>query len=221
MPSDEGLLPADCSLCSSKSVRPYAITHGRRYVACETCGLVSMVPADRLGAEAERAHYATHENDPADEGYRRFLDRLAGPLTERLASGAVGLDFGSGPGPTLSVMLEERGFRTRIYDPFFAADPSVLEHTFDFITCTETAEHFFDPRSAFERLDAVLRPGGWLGVMTQLLTSRRIFTQWRYARDPTHVTFYRPQTLAWIAAHFGWTLERPRRDVALFHKPPA
>jgi hypothetical protein len=42
------------------------------------------------------------------------------------------------------------------------------------------------------------------------------FTTWRYARDPTHVSFYRPETMQWIAARFGRRLERPASSVTLF-----
>jgi len=46
----------------------------------------------------------------ADPRYRRFLARLAEPLIAHLPKGARGLDFGCGPGPTLSLMLREAGF---------------------------------------------------------------------------------------------------------------
>lgn len=177
-----------------------------------------MWPGHRPNPEAERQHYGTHRNDPDDPGYRSFLDRLASPLTARLPAGARGLDYGSGPGPALAAMLEERGFATRIYDPFFAPDPEALEGRYHFITCTETAEHFFAPGAEFQRLDRLLHPGGWLGVMTEMLVDDAAFPKWRYARDPTHVCFYRPRTMEWIAARHGWMLEIPRPNVALFQK---
>lgn len=213
-----------CPLCRSTPVRPFARAHGRRYLDCEACGLIHVAPEDRPTAEAERAHYATHVNDPADAGYRAWLGRVAEPLIARLPEGARGLDYGSGPGPTLSRMLEERGFAMEVYDPIFAPDAGVLGRAYDFVTCTETAEHFFSPADEFERLDAILRPGGWLAVMTEMVTAEtagdaEAFAGWRYARDPTHVSFYRPRTMAWIAARHGWTLEMVGRNVALFHKP--
>jgi SAM-dependent methyltransferase len=209
---------AACPLCRSDAVRAFATVQARGYCECERCGLVHLAAAHRLGPEAERAHYLTHENDPADPGYRAFLSRLADPLIERLSAGDTGLDYGSGPGPTLPVMLAERGFPTAIYDPFFAPDPAPLARSYDFITCTETAEHFHRPDVELARLDALLRPGGWLAIMTELLNDGRPFDQWRYARDPTHVCFYRPRTMEWIAARFGWALEVPRPSVALFRK---
>lgn len=101
--------------------------------------------------------------------------------------------------------------------PWFPAPQLACRH--DFITCTETAEHFFRPGAELRRLGALLRPGGWLGIMTALLDEGRLFADWHYIRDPTHVCFSRPRTLAWIASVHGWTLERPGDDVALFRKP--
>lgn len=197
---------------------PFADVHGRRYCDCVACGLVHLAPADRLGPAAERAHYGTHENDPADPDYRAFLGRVADPLVARLDPGAEGLDFGAGPGPTLSVMLEERGFAMSVYDPFFAPDTTPLTRRYDFITCTETVEHFFHPGAEFRRLDRLIRPGGWLAIMTEVYQDGRSFEGWRYARDPTHACFYRIRTLEWLADRFRWSLERPSPNVALFRK---
>lgn len=136
----------------------------------------------------------------------------------RLPPGASGLDYGSGPGPTLSVMVEERGFSMDIYDPYFAPDSTVFARTYDFITCTGTAEHFYHPIREFRRFDNVLQGGGWLGVMTELLLSDDDFEGWGYHRDPTHVCFYRRETMEWIARRFGWCVTFPRKNVTLFRK---
>jgi hypothetical protein len=180
-----------------------------------------MDPAHRLSAEAELAHYGTHENDPSDAGYRSFVSRLSVPLAERLPPGAEGLDYGAGPGPTLSLMLQEQGYGVQIFDPFFSPDPSVLERTYDFITATEVVEHFFSVGEEFDRMDRMLRPGGWLGIMTEVLSDERTFSSWRYGRDPTHVSFFSPATLQWIARHYGWRIEQPQANVVLFQKPEA
>lgn len=207
-----------CPLCEGARISPYARVSGRAYHRCGACDLVFLDPAHRIDPVAERARYETHENDPTDPRYRNFLDRLAAPLAERVAPGAEGLDYGSGPGPTLSVMLEERGLLMSIYDPFFAPEREALGRTYDLVTCSETAEHFFNPAAELRRLDALLRPGGWLGIMTGVLTDDVVFEDWWYARDPTHVCFYAPSTLRWIAEDRAWTLERPSLNVALFRK---
>ena len=210
-----------CPLCGAATARPLGRVHDRDYFDCDACGLAFLHPAQRPAPEAERARYETHRNDPADEGYRAFLARLMDPLLERLPVGAEGLDFGSGPGPTLSRMLTSAGRPTADYDPFFQPDATALARTYDFVACTETVEHFFDPAAEFERLDALLRPGGWLGVMTTMRDDARAFADWWYVRDPTHVCFYRPRTMQWIARAHGWGLELPRENVALFRKGAA
>ena len=207
-----------CPLCERNRVRPFAEAHGRRYLRCDTCLLTFLQPEDRLTPPEERARYETHENDPADDGYRSFLDRLAEPLIARLTPGMRGLDYGSGPGPTLSLMLTERGFETVNFDPFFAPDRAPLSRSWDFVTCTETAEHFFQPGQEFQTLKGLLRSPGWLAVMTRLLDDDDGFGTWWYARDPTHVSFYREETLEWIAERYGWDLERPSPTVSLFRQ---
>jgi hypothetical protein len=64
-----------------------------------------------------------------------------------------------------------------------------------------------------------LRPGGWLGMMTEILGDDAGFPGWRYARDPTHVCFYRPETFRWIARRYGWELEFAGPTVVLLHLP--
>ncbi len=209
--------PEPCPLCRHPAPAPLPDVGGRALLDCPGCGLIFAHPGTRLGASAERDRYATHENDPSDPRYRAFLDRLAGPLAARLPPGARGLDYGSGPGPTLSRMMTERGFPTADWDPFFAPDPAPLEAgPYDFVTATETVEHFFEPGFEFERLAGLLRPGGWLGIMTDPVPEGGPPANWYYLRDPTHVSFYRERTFGWIAARFGWTMERPERRVVIY-----
>jgi len=207
-----------CPLCAGARVTLFATVGDAPYLRCGRCHLTWLDPGRRPSEAAERARYQTHENDPADPRYRAFLSRLAEPLAARLVAGMEGLDYGAGPGPALAAMLTEAGFPMRVWDPFFAPDPAPLERSYDFITCTETAEHFFHPGREFRRLDDLLRRPGWLGLMTQVLEDDEGFGKWWYVRDPTHVSFYRPETLNWIAERHGWGLERPAPTVALFRK---
>ncbi|HSM06077.1 MAG TPA: class I SAM-dependent methyltransferase [Longimicrobiales bacterium] len=210
-----------CPLCGSRRVPPFATQGVRRFLRCGRCDLIFLDPAQRLGPGEERARYETHRNDPRDPDYRTFLDRLFAPLLERLAPGARGLDYGSGPGPTLSRMLTEAGHPTVDYDPFFARREELLDRTWDFVTCSETAEHFFDPGREFRRLDRLLAPGGWLGLMTGIVDDTVDFGAWWYARDPTHVAFYSQAALAWIAEERGWELHPVADTVVFFRKPAA
>ncbi len=214
----KNIAPRNCPLCSSAAVF-FAEVGARDYFRCQACRLVHLAAEYRLSPQEERSRYSLHQNDPKDQGYRSFLSQVVNPLIERLRSGARGLDYGSGPGPTLSVMLEERGFPTRIYDPYFTPNETALEGTYDFLTCTETAEHFFSPQEEFDRFHNLLAPGGWLAVMTQMTPETRNFADWHYINDPTHVSFYGAETMRWIAGRYGWQMESPSANVTFFRKP--
>jgi SAM-dependent methyltransferase len=212
-------LPARCPVCRAASPADLGAFDGKRYWRCDACGARGMAPAHYPDPAIERAEYDRHENAVDDPGYRRFLDRLAAPLLARLSPGARGLDYGCGPGPALAMMLGEAGHAVALYDPFYTPDPAPLCDTYDFITCTEVAEHFHRPAEEFDRLGMMLRPGGWLAVMTCFQTDDARFGGWHYRMDPTHVVFYRSGTFVTIAAARGWSCEIPRKDVALLRVP--
>ncbi len=83
------------------------------------------------------------------------------------------------------------------------------------------AEHFHHPHAEFTRLRALLRPGGWLAVMTCFQTDDARFAQWHYRKDPTHVVFYREATFHHLARLWGWECVVPVKDVVLMQRPPA
>lgn len=210
---------AACPLCGSEGSTPFHAEASREYRLCPTCALI-FVPAAMLPTREEEAErYAQHDNRRDDPRYVAFLRRLADPLRERLVPGARGLDFGSGPVPVLAELLTDAGHPTESYDPFFAPDAALLEGSYDFIACSEVAEHLHDPRAVFERFARMLRPGGTLGVMTRFYGHEAPFAEWWYRRDPTHVCFYREETMRWIAGRHGWTVEFPVLHVTLFGAP--
>lgn len=205
-----------CPLCGGAST--VLLSDDREYRRCGTCALTFVPASQHLTLEAEKARYATHRNSPEDAGYRAFLDKLLAPLAARLPAGARGLDFGCGPGPTASLMMTERGFPCAHWDPHFAPDAESLGKTYGFVTCTEVVEHLRAPAETFAALERLLEPGAYLGVLTSVLEEDAAFPAWWYRRDPTHIAFYRPETLVWIASRYGWELERAGRDAALFRK---
>lgn len=207
-----------CIVCGSDSTVFFKCIDKKTYRRCEHCEATFLNPQERLSEKEEYARYCLHRNDPSDEGYRRFLSKLAGPLAERLLPGAEGLDYGCGPGPALVDMLQEAGYSVEKYDPFFCPDPQPLRKRYDFITCTETIEHFYSPAHEFVKLDGLLKPNGWLAIMTCFQTDDRLFASWHYRRDSTHVVFYREKTFRIVAGLFGWTCEIPVKDVALMQK---
>lgn len=189
------------------------------YHRCGICRATFLNPEQRLTTDEEHARYRLHRNDSEDMGYRRFLSKLAEPLLKKLRPGSKGLDYGCGPGPALASMLQEAGHRVRLFDPLFFPDNQALEKTYDFIVCAEVIEHFHRPAEEFERFDRMLRPGGWLALMTCFQTEDNDFANWHYRRDSTHVVFFKEATLRHIARRFQWHCEIPVKDVALMQKP--
>jgi hypothetical protein len=210
--------PATCPVCCGRLVEHVLHIRAQDYWRCRACEARLLDPQHLPGRDVEYAHYLLHENDPHDDRYRAFLAKLAVPLLEKLGASEDGLDYGCGPGPALAMMLGEAGHTMALYDPYFNADTKALERKYDFITCTETAEHFHRPGDEFDRLDTLLRPGGWLAVMTCFQTDDARFANWHYRQDPTHVVFYRAATFEVIAAQRGWTCEFPCKDVAIMQK---
>ena len=207
-----------CPLCAEPDPALYHRDRVRTYHRCRRCALVFVPPEAWLDPEAERARYDQHQNDPADERYRQFLAQLTEPLLERVRPGTAGLDFGSGPGPALALMLEEAGMQMRVFDPIYAPDQTVWEGRYACIAASEVVEHLHEPTREFDRLFGVLEPGGWLGVMTKWVGAHDDFVTWRYIRDLTHVAFYSPDTLRWIAERWDAPVEFAGVNVALFRK---
>lgn len=199
--------------------QPLLSVDGRDYRFCDICEARFLAPEHRPERVEEIALYRLHRNDSADPGYRRFAARLCDPLLERLAPVQAGLDFGCGENSAVAAILQEVGHRVALYDPLFHPNDDALERQYDFIVCSEAAEHFHNPAEEFTLLDRLLRPGGWLGVMTCFQEDDARFAAWHYRRDPTHVVFYRAATLRWIAARFGWSCDIPVKNVALMRKP--
>ena len=189
-----------CRLCGGAAAS-FHRDRKRSYSRCGTCAYVFADENCLPTPEQARARYDLHRNDPADPGYRAFLSRLTVPLLKRLKKGAAGLDFGCGPGPAVSALLGEAGHAVADYDPIYRPDQRLLEGRYDFVTFTETAEHFVRPLEDWEKMFSLLKPGGLLAVMTQLLDGVD-FGSWHYKADITHAGFYSKATSGWLARRF-------------------
>lgn len=206
-----------CPLCQQSAGKPF-FQDSRDYFRCTNCALVFVLPDQFLSPAAEKAVYDQHQNSPDDLAYRRFLGRLFEPVSQRIAPHSSGFDFGSGPGPTLSVMFTEAGHTMRIYDPFYAPDTTPFQQQYDFITTSEVVEHLHQPRQELDRLWACLKPNGVLGIMTKRVEDRDAFSRWHYKNDPTHVCFFSTETFAWLADYWGAELTVCGKDVVVFRK---
>jgi SAM-dependent methyltransferase len=148
-----------------------------------------------LSIAAEHARYAHHDNSPSNQGYLRFLGEVAVVVCGLVGSDARILDFGSGEQAVLSGLLQARGLPCTAYDPLYGLGNGALDDQYDVIVLCEVIEHLRDLRAELLRLAGCLRPGGHLVVRTQCYPSLAELSSWWYARDPTHINFFCPNTL--------------------------
>jgi SAM-dependent methyltransferase len=194
-----------CLLCHNESTAPFFEGNSQRFVKCSDCGTVYRDPGYFISAEAEKARYLTHNNDIEDERYQQFVSPITSSVMKDFPREATGLDFGAGTGPVIAKVLTDQGFAIQLYDPFFHPDQSVLEKTYHFIVCCEVIEHFHKPLEEFKLLKRLLKPGGKLYCMSELLVSAQDFGNWYYKDDPTHVIFYSEENLKWIRRSVGFS----------------
>lgn len=210
-----------CPLCARHQSAEFLTDKGRVFYSCATCRLIYLDPAQRLSAADEAERYRQHNNDPEDARYIQFLRRLADPLLPLLPPAARGLDFGCGPARAMQQIFADSGHHMVSYDPLFFPDSAPLNNKYDFITCSEVAEHLHQPGEVFRKLGQLLRPGGHLAVMTRFHSVTESFEKWWYRRDPTHVCFYDEATLRWVARQHDWLVTFPVPNVAIFQTPQA
>lgn len=210
-----------CPVCKDENTQYFWSNNTRTYWRCPACQATFLDPAQRPAPQFEHSYYQTHQNDVNDPGYRNYLSPILGPLLEKLAPQSHGLDYGCGPGPALAAMLTEAGHTMALYDPQFHDTPQVLKQSYDFVTCSEVVEHFHYPEKEFKRLGALVKPKGWLAIMTRFLLDDSGFDRWHYRRDPTHVVFYKPATFEYLAKANHWHCYIPYDHVVLLHKPGA
>jgi 2-polyprenyl-3-methyl-5-hydroxy-6-metoxy-1,4-benzoquinol methylase len=224
--------PIQCPLCQSQQQSIYQQDKKRDYWQCTRCQLVFVAKAQQLSATAEKAEYDKHQNDVNDQGYRQFLGRAFNPLLARLKqqqanstyayhdyfSRLRGLDFGCGPGPTLSHMAKEQGVTVANYDLYYFNQPKLLERSYDFICLTEVIEHIAEPKTLLQQLEHMLKAKGLLVVMTKRVIDKQAFSQWHYKNDPTHISFYSEACFKWISQKMQWQMQLVDKDVVIFTK---
>lgn len=208
----------NCVVCESNLVEVFDIIDQKRFLECKVCLAKFLDKANLLNPIEEKTHYLTHQNNISDFRYRKFLSKLSIPLKTKLFKNAMGLDYGCGHGPALVDMFRSESFPMDLYDPFFFPNKFIFLKKYDFISCTETIEHFFKPSQEFNTLNLLLKEKGWLGIMTCFMPENKFFKNWYYKNDPTHVVFYCEKTFEIIAQQRNWSYEIISKDIVLFNK---
>ena len=207
-----------CPLCNTNQKLVFLPDKEREYYRCSCCDLIFVSRECYLSEYEEKARYDSHNNDPDDPRYRNFFKQLLTPLLAILPSNSYGLDFGSGPGPTLSLMLEEYGHKVDLYDKFYAQNDAVFQNRYDFITATEVVEHLPNPLKDLEVLVKILQKGGILAIMTEIVFPQLDFRNWYYKNDPSHVCFYSEKTFVYLANLLGLEIVTISERVVILRK---
>ena len=186
-----------CLLCSSKTKLFYTEKE-KSYFQCTNCECICMDTQNFPSNKKELERYLEHNNDIEDKGYQKFVQPIVSSVLKNFKKEHGGLDFGCGPGPVISKLLQDKNYTITPYDPFFVNDTSALTKKYDYIVCCEVIEHFHNPLQEFNLLKSLLKPNGKLYCMTDLYSEEIDFKKWYYKNDQTHVIFYHKNTFKWI-----------------------
>ena len=198
-----------CKICGNVTT---PIQHERlgMYHYCSICEFIGKDERFVLSATEELEIYNIHNNSIDDPLYVAFFNRFLEDAVFPFASDKKdGFDFGSGPSPVLAQLLErDYGYQMDIYDPFYAPEKIYLGKKYNLITSTEVVEHLKDPLSSFRLLKDLLNgDSAILSIITSFHQNNEAhFKNWHYTRDETHIAFYTPKTMEYIAKIVGLKL---------------
>lgn len=194
----------NCPLCNTKSAVFYNNIKQLFYL-CGNCHGIFLDKNLLLSRESEFLRYQNHNNDVNDVAYQQFVSPIVSSVLQDFKAQHGGLDYGAGPGPVISKLLQERNFQIEQYDPFFHDFPELLHKKYHYIVCCEVMEHFHNPYQEFSRFKEMLLPGGRIYCMTEIYHFDIDFGKWYYKNDPTHVFIYQRKTMEWIRDKFNFT----------------
>lgn len=211
-----------CILCSYPTT---TINHPKfgDFHRCHHCEFISKDQGSYISQAQELDIYNSHQNSIEDKAYVEYFKSFLKDSVFRFEpTGKYGLDFGSGPSPVLSQILQrDYGYSMDIYDLFYAPEKTYENRSYDLITCTEVIEHLEDPRPYFELFSDLLREDGLLAMMTLFHPKDDpTFLKWHYIRDRSHISFYTPKTLEFLARQVGLKVihTNHKRHITFAHK---
>jgi SAM-dependent methyltransferase len=191
-----------CNLCLNTELTKVISDDNRDYYLCNNCNLISVSQVSFISAKEEKERYLTHNNGIEFKGYVDFLNQAIEPALQFIDKNMIGLDYGCGHTPTLSILLEQNGYLCEDYDPFFVKNE--LNKKYDFIFSTEVFEHFFNPKKEIEKIMNLIKKDGILIVMTEKWHNlEQLNNNWHYLRDSTHMVFFHNKTFNYICKEFG------------------
>ena len=206
-----------CPLCNHQ-VRFFIQDKKRAFYTCSRCGLVIADPKSHLMPNVEKQRYGRAPKSAKQRQLSKFIMPLLAQINQQQIGPLSGLNFGRLLDPQCMQMIKDSGNNVNQYDPFFAADHSVLQKNYDFVCCYKVFEHFRNPNKEWQLLSRLVKPGGWLAISTPLLTDLSHFDKWHYKNNPTHVSFYQQQTFEYLAENSEFTLLFASQALILMQK---
>lgn len=195
-----------CNICQHDTIPKRHPKTKEWFHFCLNCEFVQKDSSHYLSEKKEFTQYEFHENSINDPNYVAFFEKfLREAVFPYAPKGKQALDFGSGPSPVLSQLMErDYGYDFTIYDKFYAPDTSYTKKNYDLITCTEVIEHIEKPLPVFKEWKSLMKNDGILSVMTLLHPQKEEdFWNWFYIRDLTHISFFSAKTMAVVAEMVG------------------
>jgi len=193
-----------CPLCQHMGITFYK-NKKQHFYACNNCLGIYVGHDLKPTKSIEKARYEDHNNDIENKGYQNFVQPIVKEIINNQKAQQSGLDYGSGTGPVISNILQQKGFNIELFDPFFYPNYKVLSKKYDFIICCEVVEHFYKPYDEFIKLKKLLNQGGKIYIMTDIYNESIDFKKWYYKNDITHVFIYHKETLKWITENINFT----------------
>jgi len=203
-----------CPLCDSVLEKKM----NECFFRCETCFSLVKDKKYYMSPEKEKARYETHNNDVNDPRYQKFTSPITNYVLDHFTPADQGLDFGSGTGPVISKMLQDKQYNITQYDPFFNPNPEAFNKQYDYIVSCEVFEHFHHPRKEIETIAQLLKPKGKLLILTLLYHDGIEFNKWGYINDATHVFIYQKETFEYIAKQMPFEIELLSERMVILRK---
>lgn len=190
-----------CPLCATENKISF-ISKDKIFYNCKKCDSIYLDKKNYVDLNEEKERYSSHNNSSDNKGYLKMLKKFMDDTVMKVSTDVNEiLDYGCGPGPILSELLEKEGFNVDLYDPIFYPDTN--DKLYDLVTSTEVFEHFHDPVENINKILNKIKSNGYLAIMTYFHDGVDIFKEWFYKEDPTHVFFYNTNTFKYIANKFN------------------
>ena len=209
-----------CKICNSQTTRWNDAPSHQFYHHCQNCEALFLDEQFHLTISDEKKCYDNHRNSLENEGYVQMFESFLDFFWEAIKPNSLALEFGSGPTPVLTVLLEKRGVRVHGYDKVYQPELTYQNHCYDFITSTEVFEHLSDPKAVLLHVQEYLKPKGIVALMTLFHTNdEQQFVQWWYKRDKTHITFFTLKTITVLADTCGFdVIKSDGKRIAVLQK---